>query len=82
MMDITVRLFAGLKCENKELACCGEKEFKIELLEELSLHELLTLLGIPTDLAKIVLVNSLLKPLTYTLTNGDEVSVFPPIGGG
>lgn len=81
-MSITVRLFAGLKCENKELACYEENVFKIELMEELNLQELLTLLGISTDLAKIVFINGLLQPLTYTLTYGDEVSVFPPVGGG
>lgn len=81
-MNITVRLFAGLKCENKELACNGENDFKIELTEELNLEELLNLLGIPTDLAKIVFVNGLLQPLTYTITDGDEVSIFPPVGGG
>ena len=81
-MNITVRLFAGLKCENETMDCYGKNDFKIEIAEKLTLQELLTILGVPTSVAKIIFVNGLNQPLTYTLTSGDEVSVFPPVGGG
>lgn len=81
-MNITVRLFAGLKCENKKIDCYEKNDFRIEIEEKLTLQELLSLLEIPTSLAKIILVNGLHQPTTYNLTCGDEVSVFPPVGGG
>ncbi len=81
-MNITVRLFAGLKCGNKELEYFGLDDFNIELPTRMNLEELLSFLGIPAEMAKIVLVNGLFQPLTYILSEGDELSVFPPVGGG
>lgn len=81
-MDLTVRLFAGLKCENRELACYGQKEFIIELQTGTNLGQLLDFLGIPAEMGKIILVNGQFKPLTQDLIDGDQVSIFPPIGGG
>lgn len=81
-VKITVRLFAGLKCENEKLAYFGKNEFNAEYPEGTSLSELLDLLGIARDIAKIVFVNGLFREFTYQLCDGDEVAVFPPIGGG
>lgn len=81
-MKIIVRLFAGLKCTNENTACYGQNEFETEISSGMNLEKLLEYLGIARDLAKIVFVNGLFKPLTYQLEDGDEVSIFPPVGGG
>lgn len=81
-MNLTVRLFAGLRCENRELPCYGQTDFKIDIATEMTLEEFLRHLDIPLDLAKIILVNGLFKPMEHILQNGDELAVFPPVGGG
>jgi len=72
-----------LKCKNRELDCYGQNDFELEFERcEVSVRELINYIGISDELAKIVLVNGLLAPLTSVLNDGDEVAVFPPIGGG
>ncbi len=81
-MKITVRLFAGLHCENEGLECYGKNDFRLMLKHAMNLKEFLNHIGISVQLAKIVLVNGLFKPLTYVVKDGDEIAVFPPLGGG
>lgn len=82
-MKIKVKLFAGLKCANQELASYGKNDFELELTADpLTLGDLLNLLEISADTAKIMFVNALSRPVTYFLADGDEVSIFPPVGGG
>ncbi|PKM82535.1 MAG: hypothetical protein CVU89_03250 [Firmicutes bacterium HGW-Firmicutes-14] len=81
-MNITVRLFAGLRCENKRLECFGKNDFEHVLSQEMNLEEFLNCIGVSVQVAKIIFVNGLFKPLTYVLRDADEISIFPPIGGG
>lgn len=81
-MNVTVRLFAGLRCENTELPCYSKTEFNVDLAAEMTLESFLRHLDIPLDQVKIILVNGLFKPMEYTLQDGDELAVFPPVGGG
>lgn len=81
-MNITVRLFAGLRCGNRALSCYGETDFQIELAPGMTLGEFLGHIDIPLDQAKILLVNGLFKPMPHALSDGDEIAVFPPVGGG
>ncbi len=81
-MNITVRLFAGLRCENEELESFGKNDFEHILNQEMNLEEFLNYIGISIDVAKIILVNGLFEPLTYVLRDTDEISIFPPVGGG
>ncbi|MHB9095711.1 MAG: MoaD/ThiS family protein, partial [Eubacteriales bacterium] len=62
--------------------CYGQNEFKIELARNMNLVEILNYLGISHLVAKIILVNGLFKPLEYIANDQDELSVFPPVGGG
>ena len=39
-------------------------------------------LGIPADLARVILVNGHNAPADRPLTAGDEVAIFPPLAGG
>jgi len=44
--------------------------------------EILAMLGIPIEVARLVFVNGLACPLDRELCNGDRIGIFPPIGGG
>jgi len=44
--------------------------------------DLLSRLSIPAEEVKIVFVNGLSAELDKTLSDGDRVGVFPPVGGG
>ena len=81
-MNLTVRLFAGLKCENQDLDCRGKTEFSIAVSEGMTLKGFLAYIGISPELAKIVLVNALFQPMDYKLVDGDDLAIFPPVGGG
>lgn len=81
-MKISVRLFAGLTCANEELLCYGQNDCVLELPTGTRLEEVLGYLHIPMDEAKILLVNGLFKDMDITLREGDDVVIFPPVGGG
>lgn len=74
-MTITVRLFATLRDGRG-------KELNIDSINSPTPRSLLTELGIAeTDIA-ILLVNGRDGKLDNFLSDGDRVSVFPPVGGG
>jgi molybdopterin converting factor small subunit len=39
-------------------------------------------LKIPVEEAKITFVNGIIQELDYEIKSGDEIGIFPPIGGG
>ena len=39
-------------------------------------------LGLPREDVKVVFVNGRARPLDWELAGGDEVGIFPPVGGG
>ncbi len=43
---------------------------------------LLDRIGLPAGEVKVVLVNGRTQPLDWALREGDEVGIFPPVGGG
>lgn len=72
---IKVKLFANLR-EGRG------KEVNIEFSENLTGRKLLRILNIPEDRVSIFLVNGRDKALDETLSDGDIVAIFPPVGGG
>lgn len=56
--------------------------FQVELPEDSVLADLISLLQLPVDQVKVVFVNGRARPLDHGLAAGDEVGIFPPIGGG
>ncbi len=44
--------------------------------------DVLNMLKIPDDLPRIILINGAQKKPESELSNGDELSMFPPISGG
>jgi molybdopterin synthase sulfur carrier subunit len=79
-MRVRVKLFATLRrYAEKEKAGVP---FEVELAEAATLQELLIQLKIPVEEAKITFVNGVIQELDYVIKTGDEVGIFPPIGGG
>jgi molybdopterin synthase sulfur carrier subunit len=47
-----------------------------------SVRAVLEDLGVPTDLAKLIFVDSVRRHLDTVLKGGERVGIFPPVGGG
>ncbi|GMT43370.1 MAG: molybdopterin synthase sulfur carrier subunit [bacterium] len=76
-MLIKVKFFASLRDDfGKEAVCEVDQNSRVE--------DLFHKMKIPKDLTKIVLVNgkSIEGNMDYLLSDGDTISIFPPIGGG
>ncbi len=79
-MRIKVKLFATLaECVSGVEA--GEP-FDVALKQPATLADLIGHLGLPEDQTKLVFVNGRMENTDFLLSDGDEVGVFPPIGGG
>lgn len=79
-MVVNVKLFAVLRQQYPHLGI-GEK-MAVELPEGTTIGRLLELLNLPTELVKVVFVNGIIRDRDYGLQDGDEVGIFPPVGGG
>ncbi len=55
---------------------------EVELPEGSTLADLVTHLALPGEEVKITFVNGRTQKLDYRLTAGDQVGIFPPVGGG
>ncbi len=79
-MKISVKLYAILA----KYAGGGvmHEPLTIEVPHRATLADLCRHLGIPDDEAKTAFVNSKLQPPEYVLCEGDQVGIFPPVGGG
>jgi molybdopterin converting factor small subunit len=55
---------------------------QIDMQEHETVQALMQVLGVPNDLPRIILVNGQHVGEGRLLTNGDIVSVFPPLIGG
>ena len=79
-MNIRVKLFATFTRFGP-----GQRAgtpFEVELAEGASLADLITHLGIPPEEVKLCFVNARAQEADIRLCDGDEVGIFPPIGGG
>jgi molybdopterin synthase sulfur carrier subunit len=79
-MHIQVKLFATL------VRCVpGVKSgvpFDVELPEGAFLSDLVKQLNLPENKVKVSFVNGRTQSVDFQLRSGDEVGIFPPIGGG
>jgi molybdopterin converting factor small subunit len=55
---------------------------EIEVPEATTLSKLYDRLGIPHEEVKTAFVNSVMQSPDYTIREGDEIGIFPPVGGG
>ena len=79
-MKVKVKLYAMLSRFGG-----GERAgtpLSIDLPEEATLLDLIKLLNIPPEEARITFVNGITQELGWRLKEGDEVGMFPPIAGG
>jgi molybdopterin synthase sulfur carrier subunit len=79
-MKINVNLFATLvrfKPENT-----GRDPWSVECTEGATIGELLLLLNVPSIKARIIFVNNVHADEETILKDGDQVGIFPPVGGG
>lgn len=81
-MKVRVKLFATLRDRSPERLDIGEA-FTIKLDTDSTVIDLLDHLNILREEAKIVMINhTTVLDFSNPLKNGDEIAIFPPIGGG
>ena len=79
-MIVRVKLFATLRRQYPHLGL-GES-MPVELSDGATVGRLVEHLRLPADQVKVVFVNGTVRKEEYTLNEGDEVGIFPPVGGG
>ena len=79
-MRVTVKLFASLSRFSP--GGLSATPFEVDLPASSNLQRLVEQLGIPTAELKVAFVNGLICELDCDLKPGDQVGIFPPIGGG
>lgn len=79
-MRLTVKLFATLDKFRPDAA--GGKPFELQVHDGATVQEVIGMLGLPDDVVRVVFVNGRARPRDWTLSDGDELGIFPPIGGG
>ena len=80
MITVHVKLFATLRDYRPGLGI-GEA-FPVELPDGATVADLVKKLGLPQDEVKLVFVNALFRDMGHVLADGDELGIFPPVGGG
>jgi len=88
-MKIYVKLFAALTqrvsgpiCRAYPQGIPAGHPLEIELSEKSTIESLVAHLGLPKKELKLLFVNGKARGLDYILAPGDQVGIFPPVGGG
>ncbi len=79
-MRVTVKLYATL-VRFKDGTRAG-RPFEVELPEGAIVQDLIDHLKIPAEETHIVFINSIIEETYSNLKDGDNVGIFPPVGGG
>lgn len=79
-MRVIVKLFASLA--RFSAGGLPGTPFEVNLPDSAKLQHLADQLGIPSEETKVAFVNGLIRDMDWILEPGDEVGIFPPIGGG
>ena len=79
-MLVNVKLFATLQRYKPDIP--AGQIFSIELPEKSKIADLINKLQIRPNEVKVIFVNDRARAEIYRLKDGDEVGIFPPIGGG
>jgi molybdopterin converting factor small subunit len=80
MITVQVELFATLRRQFPDLGL-GEA-LEVQLSDGATVAQLVKHLQLPKEQVKLVFVNNTIQGGDYPLSNGDEVGVFPALGGG
>jgi len=79
-MIVKVKLFATLRKYLPDLELGSSKDVQID--HGTTIEQLYKNLGIPIEEIKLAYVNGIYCEPDYILNDGDEIGIFPPIGGG
>jgi molybdopterin converting factor small subunit len=88
MIDIQVKLYATLIQALPQATCTrygpirAGRPIEIALVAGSCLADLVDHLGLPRPKVRVAFVNGRAQDLDYALQAGDQVGIFPPVGGG
>jgi molybdopterin converting factor small subunit len=77
-MNITLKLYTVLR----EYLPGDLKDNILSIPDNSRVVDVINMLKIPDELPKIILINGAQKKPESELSEGDELSIFPPISGG
>jgi molybdopterin synthase sulfur carrier subunit len=80
MITVYVKLFATLRQARPDVPL--GQAFPLDLPEGATMADLIRELALPDEEVKLIFVNALFRDRDYVLSEGDEVGIFPPVGGG
>ena len=80
VITVHAKLFATLRRHYPHLGI-GEP-MPVKLPAGATVGDLIEHLGLPADQVKIMFVNNVIQGLEHPLADGDQVGIFPPVGGG
>jgi len=80
-MRVTVKLFATLK-EYAPVQGLSGTPFDLEVPDTATLGDIIEILKLPVEEVKIPFVNGIVKSFDWKLNPGDDLGIFPPVGGG
>ena len=80
MITVHVKLFATLRRARPDVPL--GQAFALELPQGATVADLIRELALPDDEVKLIFVNALFRDREHVLAEGDEVGIFPPVGGG
>jgi molybdopterin synthase sulfur carrier subunit len=79
-MRVHARLYAGLARLLADVE--SGVPFEVKLAEGATVGDLLLQLRLSQKTVKLTFVNGRSRPAEHLLEDGDEVGLFPPVGGG
>jgi sulfur-carrier protein len=82
MITVHVKLFATLRHLAGPPGLGIGQAFPVELPDGATVGQLIEHLRLPAHEVKIVFVNGLVRTPGDPLAHGDELGIFPPVGGG
>ncbi len=74
-MKVKIKLFATLRQ-------FGPDEQEVILPDGATVQDAITLINLPERIPLLKIVNGEHRPPAYSLKDGDELALFPPIAGG
>ncbi len=78
-MQVQVKVFATLR---RYVTVAAGDALNIELPEGATIADLINVLKLPSDQVKVVFVNGRAREDNWQVKPGDEIGIFPPVGGG
>ena len=88
-MQISVKLYATLVrlvpdrvSERYPGGLRAGDPLSVELADGSTLDDLIETLGLPPEKVRVTFVNGRAQSRDYCIVPGDEIGIFPPVGGG